>query len=500
MKKAKKEPIDLKPIAIADLFEQKYTSDVKALIDKVGDKDGQIQKRVIEIWSEMHTEMSAAFGDRDLEQSISKLSYHIACIYRPRIKSNNENNFLFVAWCRHAASFNHYKATFDLCMYAMDTQLSDDVIAFWANKTIELVVDELRYCRDEVQKETLVQQAHLIIRRVSYKSPQLGLSYTFMLMQAPGLTNNFDALKLVRNIADELTKKIGGIRVLESIQPSGDRSVSDICKQYEELAKNPVSLVLIGELDVVKNTLDTEFPWFQGLTKKLISSLQLRLLGSGDFFIPPLLILGQPGVGKTSYTLRFSQLVQVPFRAISLAGKSDNRDLAGTSRGWGSGQPSMVISLMNEHKVGNPIVLVDEVDKCGGSDHNGRALDSLLSLFEPTSAKHFYDEYLCGKCDFSRVSWICTANSTQQMPNTLLSRLDVVTVGKPAFEHYPAIVNRSIATFFKENGIHPAHTPVLEAADWKWLQRYYTSPRVAKKAVYKWLAYRLLSTEVNMVH
>jgi ATP-dependent Lon protease len=246
--------------------------------------------------------------------------------------------------------------------------------------------------------------------------------------------------------------------------------------------------------------LDKEFPWFHKLTQKLISSLQLRLLGNGDFFIPPLLVLGDLGVGKTTYTLRFSALMQVPFRAISLAGKNDNRDLAGTSRGWGTGHPSMMIQLINEHKVGNPIVLVDEVDKCGGSDHNGRALDTLLTLFEPTSSKNFFDEYLSGSCDFSRITWICTANSVKQIPTTLLSRLDVVTVDKPEFEHYPAIVHRSITTFFKDNGIHSAHMPVLAEADWKWLQRYYTSPRVTKKAVYKWLAYRLLSRSNDMLH
>ncbi|HIF17810.1 MAG TPA: AAA family ATPase [Cycloclasticus sp.] len=246
--------------------------------------------------------------------------------------------------------------------------------------------------------------------------------------------------------------------------------------------------------------MDKEFPWFHKLTQKLISSLQLRLLGNGDFFIPPLLVLGDLGVGKTTYTLRFSALMQVPFRAISLAGKNDNRDLAGTSRGWGTGHPSMMIQLINEHKVGNPIVLVDEVDKCGGSDHNGRALDTLLTLFEPTSSKNFFDEYLSGSCDFSRITWICTANSVKQIPTTLLSRLDVVTVDKHAFDDYPPIVQRSITTFFTENGIHSAHTPTLEAADWKWLQRYYTSPRVTKKAVYKWLAYRLLSASNDMVH
>ncbi|ORU89494.1 MAG: hypothetical protein A6F71_00585 [Cycloclasticus sp. symbiont of Poecilosclerida sp. M] len=96
--------------------------------------------------------------------------------------------------------------------------------------------------------------------------------------------------------------------------------------------------------------------------------------------------------------------MQVPFRAISLAGKSDNRDLAGTARGWSSGRPSMPISLINEHKIANPVIMIDEADKSGGGNHNGRILDTLLNLLEPTTSKRTFNEYLCGNCDFSHIS------------------------------------------------------------------------------------------------
>jgi hypothetical protein len=500
MKKNNEDPHDAVTKAINNVFKEDYCTDLSMIISKVQDQDGKLPKKVVQIWNELHNGKATIFGDRELDVSISQLSYQIAGQYRHNVGLDVEREFLFVSWCRYAATFAHYKATFDLFLYAIDHEMDEDIIAFWSRKTIDLIAEELSYCFDKIKQNNLVQQAHLVIRRVSYMNPKLGLSHVFTLMQSRAQTDNPDSKHVLSSITDDLIEKIGGIRVLESIEPSGDRNVRAVCEKYEELVKIPVTLVRIGDLNSVKKTLDKEFPWFHKLTQKLISSLQLRLLGNGDFFIPPLLILGDAGIGKTSFSLRFSQLIKVPFRAISLAGKSDNRDLVGTSRGWGTGQPSMIISLINQHKVGNPIVLADEVDKCGGSDHNGRALDTLLTLFEPTSARHFFDEYLCGRCDFSRVSWICTANSVKQIPTTLLSRLDVVTVDKPEFEHYPAIVNRSITSFFAENGIHSAHKPVLEEADWKWLQGYYTSPRITKKAVYKWLAYRLLSASNDMVH
>ncbi|ORU91396.1 MAG: hypothetical protein A6F72_02310 [Cycloclasticus sp. symbiont of Poecilosclerida sp. N] len=81
-----------------------------------------------------------------------------------------------------------------------------------------------------------------------------------------------------------------------------------------------------------------------------------------------------------------------------------------------------------------------------------------------------------------------------------MSRLDIVTVEKPKAEHYPAIINKSIANFFSENSIHPSHMPIIEEADWKWFGKYYSSPRVAKRAVYKWPSYRLLTPSKQQVH
>ena len=190
------------------------------------------------------------------------------------------------------------------------------------------------------------------------------------------------------------------------------------------------------------------------------------------FYLPPTLILGPPGIGKTSYINRLATLAGVPYKSISLAGKNDNKDFTGTARGWSSGEPSSVINFINQKKIANPIFLLDEIDKAGGSSHNGRVHDTLLNLLEPSSACAVYDEYLAAHADLSNITWLSSANEVSQMPTTLLSRLEVITVGKPKPEHYSKIVYKSIEDFCERNGIHQCHIPTIEESDWLWFSKY----------------------------
>lgn len=398
----------------------------------------------------------------------------------------------YLIWCRVSVSHGGLHGSIQLVNYCIAHNFDKKMVGFWLGKTMQLVKDCLKNTLRADDVEVIVQQALEVLTYASQTHSALAAPYSLTLLK---YCNNYhlsvkdDVQKHVTTLLDNSD----GIRVIDAIGKSNDRIIKDTCDRYSLLEKSITRLATIENIHSMKQTLDNEFPWYSQLTKKIVAGLMVRMLGKGSFYIPPLLILGEPGIGKTTYVKRLAEVSNVPYQMLSLAGQNDNRYLQGTARGWSTGQPSMPVTLINDHKIANPIVLLDELDKSGGSDRNGRVIDSLLTLFEPSSAARVFDDYLLGHADLSHISWICTANNVSQMQNTILSRLDIVTVQGPKPEHYPAIIKKSINDFCQRNDIHSAQIPNMDEADWKWLERYYKSPRLARKATEKWLAHAMLN-------
>ncbi len=86
----------------------------------------------------------------------------------------------------------------------------------------------------------------------------------------------------------------------------------------------------------------------------------------------------------------------------------------------------------------NPLLILDELDKAGGSDGHGRPHHALLSMLDPGSAKRWQDPCLLSACDLSAVNWIACANRIEPIPVALLSRLRIVHVAPPLAEHFDA--------------------------------------------------------------
>ena len=368
----------------------------------------------------------------------------------------------------------------------------------WLYAAFDAVLLEFGKPPDDFQKadrtEKLLDMASDLIRWRHRESAKEGCEMFSKMLAALAKASMLERMAHeLKPLRDEILPTMPGLRVLDGISPSGDKYIKWALEKYQPLCDAPTPLAPVpDDLAAMKNALDDEFPWFAEVTAWVMRQLSIRSGGEMGFKIPPLLLLGDPGVGKTRYAYRLSELSRLPFMCLGLAGKTDNRDLSGTARGWSSGHPGRVIALINERKVANPIVLLDEIDKTGGSDHNGRIRDTLLTLFEPSSAVRVYDDFLWGHADLSRVTWIATANSTATMPTTLLDRVQVKVVPQPKKEHYPAIVKRALGDYLRNEGLNPGWIPSFTESQWKWLGKYFKSPRQAKRAT-EMLANHLLT-------
>lgn len=217
------------------------------------------------------------------------------------------------------------------------------------------------------------------------------------------------------------------------------------------------------------DALHSEYPWASDLFSDVETALILSISSNKPWLaLPPLLLVGPPGIGKTRFARRLAELAAVPFRIINAGGSSDNRNFSGTARGWSTAHPAQIVEIFRETGVANPIVLLDEIDKAGGDGRNGRIVSTLLTMLEPETRARFYDEALGTNVDLSYVNWILSANDAKALGRPLLSRLRVVHLPSPPASAAGKIVETVLkdlaARYGWPDGAAPTLAPEVHAA------------------------------------
>ncbi|HEY6018992.1 MAG TPA: AAA family ATPase [Candidatus Paceibacterota bacterium] len=148
-----------------------------------------------------------------------------------------------------------------------------------------------------------------------------------------------------------------------------------------------------------------------------------------DFRITPLLLLGEPGIGKTYLATQLARSLGVPMEKMSAGGAQGGFQLTGSHPSWIDARPGSLVTLLASGESASPVIVIDEVDKIRDSKYP--VLPVLLDLMEPETGKHFKDEYLEMEFDASRIIFVLTANSLEGVPESLLSRCEVFNVPRP---------------------------------------------------------------------
>jgi ATP-dependent Lon protease len=223
---------------------------------------------------------------------------------------------------------------------------------------------------------------------------------------------------------------------------------------------NKSARLIVSEL---QDDLDSKFPNFAELTSVLMGKVFSSMFLKNTLHFSPTLLLGEPGIGKTSFLQYFTKKVNMVSSRIDMGNMTAGFVLTGTSQVWRNGQPGAIAKafLSKDKRVANPVFILDEIDKVrSNSEHSVDQV--LLPILEKETAREFKDEFLEGLTfDIRLASFFMTANRVDQMSDALLSRVTLVDIPAPTKEQKISILHGLYSNKVEEINGQGAYSPVL---------------------------------------
>lgn len=245
--------------------------------------------------------------------------------------------------------------------------------------------------------------------------------------------------------------------------------------------------------DELAAELHAGMPWLAPATDIVWQTMRRSVReGWTGLRLPPLLLDGSPGLGKSFWARRLGDCLSVPTTVVEATGENASFSLVGSQRGWTGAHPGRALETVLASRIANPVIIVDEVEKAGAvTSSKGLSFnlaESLLPLLEPLTSGRWSCPYFQVKFDMSWIAWVLTSNDFRRLPAPLLSRC-------------PPIMLRNISAadlieFARREGTSRDLSPAAIDATCAVIDRFaHQSDRLSLRAVI-----RLLDHAVKLAH
>ncbi|MFI1915742.1 endopeptidase La [Nocardia sp. NPDC020380] len=288
----------------------------------------------------------------------------------------------------------------------------------------EKISEDVREGVEKTQREFLLRQQLNAIRK------ELG-------EDEPDGADDYRARVEAADLPDDIRE--AALREVGRLERSSDQSPESgwIRTWLDTVLELPWSVKTTDSTDVsaARAVLDADHHGLDEVKDRMVEYLAVRsrraarglevVGGRGSGAV--LVLVGPPGVGKTSLGESVARALGRKFVRVALGGVRDEAEIRGHRRTYVGALPGRIVRAMKEAGSMNPVVLLDEIDKVG-SDFRGDPAAALLEVLDPAQNHTFRDHYLDLDLDLSDVLFIATANVMDTIPGPLLDRMELITV------------------------------------------------------------------------
>ncbi|WP_438467370.1 endopeptidase La [Marinomonas sp. PE14-40] len=305
------------------------------------------------------------------------------------------------------------------------------------------------------QREFFLKEQLKVIQK------ELGLSKDDKTSDIDKFRQRLEGKQLSEKQQEKIDEELEKLSVLESGSPE-----YGVTRNYLEWAAAlPWGVCSQDNMDIIKarQVLEDHHTSLDDVKDRIIEFLALGA-HRGEMGGSIMLLVGPPGVGKTSIGKSIAASLDREFYRFSLGGMRDEAEIKGHRRTYIGALPGKFVQALKDVKVENPVIMLDEIDKIGAS-HQGDPASALLEALDPEQNAEFLDHYLDMRIDLSKALFVCTANQLDTIPSALLDRMDVIRLSGYIAEEKLAIAKQHLwPKLLKKNKLLKKQLNITDAA------------------------------------
>ncbi len=316
--------------------------------------------------------------------------------------------------------------------------------------------------RDSVEDKMDDQQRRFFLReQLKAIQKELGIAKDDRTADRERFLERMEPLTIPEAAMKKIDEEMEKLGMLETGSPE-----YAVTRNYlDQITSLPWGVHTSDKLDLIRarKILDRDHDSLEDVKDRIIEFLAVGQL-RGEVNGSILLLVGPPGVGKTSIGKSVAAALGRKFYRLSVGGMRDEAEIKGHRRTYIGAMPGKFIQAIRESESQNPIIMLDEIDKIGASYH-GDPASALLEVLDPEQNVEFLDHYLDTRFDLSKVLFICTANQLDTIPAPLLDRMETIRLSGYITQEKVQIAKHHLwPRQLKKSGLQRGQVKISDAA------------------------------------